>query len=93
MSTDLREHPATGAARRAGESHGSRTILVPGGRPHRGLALATIVGLTGFLAWQAVRVLLVAGLTALAVWGLGARSARSAEPSHCCSGSPEPWWA
>jgi hypothetical protein len=38
-----------------------------------GLALATIVGLTGSLAWQAVRVLLVAGLTALAVWGLGAQ--------------------
>jgi uncharacterized protein len=38
-----------------------------------GLALATIVGLTGSLAWQAVRVVLIAGLTALAVWGLGAQ--------------------
>ena len=37
------------------------------------LALATIVGLAGSLTWQAVRVLLVAGLTALAVWGLGAQ--------------------
>ena len=74
MSTDLREHPATGAGRRAGESHGSRTILVLRvAALIEGLALATIVGLAGSLAWQAVRVLLVAGLTALAVWGLGAQ--------------------
>ncbi|HET9564835.1 MAG TPA: alpha/beta fold hydrolase [Mycobacterium sp.] len=74
MSTDLREHPATGAARRAGESHGSRTILVLRvAALIEGLALATIVGLAGSLTWQAVRVVLVAGLTALAVWGLGAQ--------------------
>jgi uncharacterized protein len=74
VSTDLREHTATGAARKAGEFHGSRTILVLRvAALIEGLALATIVGLTGSLAWQAVRVLLVAGLTALAVWGLGAQ--------------------
>jgi dienelactone hydrolase len=74
VSTDLREHTATGAARKAGESHGSRTILVLRvAALIEGLALTTIVGLTGSLAWQAVRVLLVAGLIALAVWGLGAQ--------------------
>ena len=94
MSTDLREHTATGAARKAGESHGSRTILVLRvAALIEGLALTTIVGLTGSLAWQAVRVLLVVGLTALAVWASVRSSARSAEPSHCCSGSTERWWA
>jgi dienelactone hydrolase len=74
VSTDLRELTATGAGRQAGESHGSRTIMVLRvAALIEGLALATIVGLTGSLAWQAVRVLLVAGLTALAVWGLGAQ--------------------
>ena len=74
MSTDLRVHTATGAAHEAGESRGSRTILVLRvAALIEVLALATIVGLAGALAWQAVRVLLVVGLTALAVWGLGAQ--------------------
>jgi dienelactone hydrolase len=74
VSSDLREHTATDAGRQAGESDRSRTILILRvAAIIEGLALATIVGLTGSLAWQAVRVLLVAGLTALAVWGLGAQ--------------------
>jgi uncharacterized protein len=74
LSSDLRVRTATDAGRQAGESHGSRTITVLRAVALiEGLALATIVGLTGSLTWQAVRVLLVAGLTALSVWGLGAQ--------------------
>jgi uncharacterized protein len=74
LSSDLRVRTATDAGRQAGESHGSRTITVLRAVALiEGLALATIVGPTGSLTWQAVRVLLVAGLTALSVWGLGAQ--------------------
>ena len=60
--------PQLTPAHEAGESHRSRTILVLRvAALIEGLALATIVGLTGSLAWQALRVLLVAGLAVLAV--------------------------
>lgn len=73
MSTNLREHTAASADRRAGPSHASRTILVlRAAALMEGLALALIVGLTGSLPWQAARVLFVAGMTVLALWGLGA---------------------
>ena len=68
MSSDLREHTATGAGGQAGESRRSRTILVlQMAALIEGLALATIVGLTGSLAWQAGGYCSSPGLTALAV--------------------------
>jgi uncharacterized protein len=73
MSTDLREQTATSDDSGARHSERSRTIVVLRiAASIEGLALATIVGLTGSLPWQAARVLLVFTLTALALWGLGA---------------------
>jgi dienelactone hydrolase len=73
MSTQLREETATEADRGPTQSHPSRTTLVwRAAALVEGTALALIVGLSGSLSWQVARVLLVAALTGLAVWGLGA---------------------
>jgi dienelactone hydrolase len=72
MSTDLRERTAIGDDSGAGHSARSRTILVLRvAALIEGLALALIVGSAGSPFWQFGRVLLVVGLTALALWGVG----------------------
>ncbi len=72
MSTDLRVHTATSDDSKASHYGRSSTILVLRITALiEGLALALIVGLTGSLPWQAARMLLVFGLTALALWGIG----------------------
>jgi uncharacterized protein len=72
MSTDLRDQTAIGDDSSASHSARSQTILVLRvAAVIEGLALALIVGSAGSLFWQFGRVLLVVGLTALALWGVG----------------------